>query len=737
MIRPRESSSHDAPRELANVPSTPESRALEDELRESEKDADHAPFHTLRGGKAFVLCDSHGDILAGQHGYFVKDTRMLSRFELLVAEKKTSLLGAAVTHDNVIFMSHLTNRPLPPLGERSIPKGIIHLQRERLLYAERIYERLRLKNYGRFEAALPIRFRFAADFRDIFEVQGHHRAARGEFLPPEVIKNGVRLSYRGLDGVTRTSEIRFSVKPVRIDDREAEFRIDLAMGASADLWIEIGPPLSDLPSAQRFAAADKDATRRMAAKRAEGALAKSPSRLFNLWIEKSHADLVLLTSKLATGPYPLAGIPWFDTTFGRDGLITALQTLWLNPALSRGVLNYLASTQAQETSAFRDAEPGKILHEAREGEMAAMGEVPFRRYYGGVDATPLFVMLAGAYHERTGDTAFIEEIWSALQAATHWIERRIEASAVGLVEYRRAEETGLRNQGWKDSEDSIFHSDGSLPRGPIAVVEVQGYAFAAFQAMADLAKLRGDSASAEHWRRRAQRLREAIEKHYWMEDRRFYAIALDGDGRLCRVEGSNAGHLLFCGVPAPDRAAKVVERLDSEAFSSGWGIRTLANDQARYNPMSYHNGSIWPHDTAICAAGMARYGARQQAADVVDDLFEASHHFQMRMPELFCGFQRIHGQGPIPYPVACLPQAWAAGSLFMLLQACLGIRIDGRNPAVHIDHPILPAGIDVLEILELSVGRSTLDLHFHRVHGSIVVVPNQRSGEPIPVLSHL
>lgn len=707
------------------------------DLTESEKDAYSSAFHTLRGGKAFVLCDSLGDILAGQHGYFVKDTRMLSRFELFVAEKRPSLLGAAVTHDNVIFTSHLTNRPLPPLGERSIPKGIIHIERNRLLCAERIYEQLKLKNYGRFEAALPIRFRFAADFCDIFEVQGHRRTKRGEFLPTEIAKDRVRFSYRGCDDALRTTEIRFSVKPVRINDSEAEFRIDLAMGASAELWIEIGPDSPERPSAQRFAGADKEATRRMTEKLAEGASVSCPNRLFNLWVEKSHSDLALLTSNLSTGPYPLAGIPWFDTTFGRDGLITALQTLWLNPNLARGVLTYLAKTQAEETSSFRDSEPGKILHEAREGEMSAIGEVPFQRYYGGVDATPLFVMLAGAYHERTGDSAFVAEIWPALCAATSWIERRMDASKIGLLDYRRGEDTGLRNQGWKDSEDSIFHSDGSMPRGPIAVVEVQGYAYAALHTMADLAERRGDSAPADHWRVRAERLRETIETLFWMEDRGFYAIALDGEARVCHVEGSNAGHLLYCGVPKPDRAARVIKRLATESFASGWGIRTLAGDQPRYNPMSYHNGSIWPHDTAICAAGMARYGAREQTAALTDDLFEAAHHFQMRMPELFCGFHRLHGQGPIPYPVACMPQAWAAGALFMLLQACLGIRIDGRKTAVHIDRPILPAGVDILRIDGVSVGASTIDLHFHRVHGSIVVVPTQRRGEPVPILSHL
>jgi len=706
-------------------------------VAESEKDAYSMPFHTLKDGQAFLLCDSLGDLHGKQDGLFVKDTRILSCYELLVAEKRPSLLGAAITHDDVLFSCHLTNRPLPPLGERSLPKGVIHIERRRLLWQERMFEHIHLVNFDRAKAALPIRLRFGADFRDIFEVQGHLREQRGEHLPVELAGDAVRLSYRGVDRFVRTTEIRFSERPIEMSGTEAEFRIDLAAGATADLWIEIGSRSLETPGPERFAEAVAKATARMTKKLEQGAALSSSNRLLNLWVGRSHSDLALLTSVLPTGLYPLAGLPWFGTTFGRDGLITALQVLWLNPALARGVLSFLAESQARETSTFRDSEPGKILHEARSGEMAMLGEVPFERYYGGVDATPLFVVLAGAYEARTGDREFVDAIWPALSRAVAWIERRMDESALGFLDYHRGEETGLANQGWKDSEDSIFHADGSFPRGPIAVVEVQGYAYAALLAMAELAGRRDDADASDRWRSRAEQLKDAIERHFWMEDRQFYAIAMDGDARVCRVEGSNAGHLLFCGVPSAERAARVMERLTSPSFASGWGIRTLADDQARYNPMSYHNGSIWPHDTALCAAGLARYGGCAQNVSLFDEIFEAAHYFGMRMPELFCGFPRVRGQGPIPYPVACLPQAWAAGSVFMLLQACLGIRIDGLRSAVHIDHPILPSGVDTLKISGLVVGSSTIDLEFHRVNGAIVVVPTQTRGDRVPVLSHL
>jgi glycogen debranching enzyme len=695
------------------------------------------PRFTLKDGNTFLLADALGDIQGSDDGLFTNDTRMLSRFELEIAGRRPSLLGAAVSQDNTLFTAHLTNRPLRALGEQSIPQGVIHIERRRFLFRERLFEQLRLTNFSEEDTQLPLKLLFAADFVDIFEVQGHVREARGEHLQSSVDERTISLAYRGRDDRVRSTHIRFSRPSESISSHSAEFLIELCRGAVADLFIEIGTHMHDLPGLERFDTAVRRLSTSMQERLAQGASITTSGPLFNQWIQKSRSDLALLTTPLPTGPYPYAGIPWFATQFGRDAIITALQTLWINPQLAAGVLSFLASTQAQETSAFRDSQPGKIMHETRRGEMATLGEVPFGQYYGGVDTTPLFVLLAGAYETRTGDRSLVDRIWNNILAATAWIERRLDASPTGFLDYARGESSGLVNQAWKDSHDSIFHADGRIPHGPLAVVEVQGYVYAALNAMANLAGTRAQHAIADRWRCRADTLRAAIEWHFWIPEMNFYAIAVDGDGTPCRVRASNAGHLLFCEVPSAERGAAVSAQLLSDQSSSGWGIRTLALGQARYNPMSYHNGSIWPHDAAICAAGIARYGGRTQAVQILSDIFEAANHFDFRLPELYCGFARIPGQGPTPYPVACLPQAWSAASVFMLLQATLGVRIDGQRNEVHIERPLLPIGIESLNICDLPVADTRIDLEFHRIGNEVVAVPNKHVAGGVRVSAHL
>ena len=695
------------------------------------------PRFTLKDANLFLLADALGDIQGRDYGMYWNDTRVLSRFVLTVAERSPSVLGGAISQDNTLFTAHLTNQPLPALGELSIPHGVIHIERSRVLWVSRLYERLRLTNFSNHDTQLPLKLQFAADFADIFEVQGHTRPQRGEHLPPAIDGDTVRLAYRGRDDGVRATEIRFSPPPASLSAERATFRIDLRRGECAEMFIEIGATREDPPSRERFGKARQQSSANMQARVRHGASIETSGHLFNQWVEKSRSDLALLTTALPTGPYPYAGIPWFATTFGRDAVITSLQTLWINPRLAAGVLRFLAATQAVEESAFRDSESGKILHEMRRGEMAVLHEVPFGQYYGGVDTTPLYVMLAGAYEKQTGDRMLTDEIWKSLLAATAWIERRLDASASGFLDYARGEHTGLVNQAWKDSSDSIFHADGRLPRGPIAAVEVQAYVYAALTTMAELAALRGDRERSADWNARAERLRTAIEDRFWIPAMNFYAIAIDGDGEPCRVHASNAGHLLFCGVPSEQRAAAVAAELLSTRFASGWGIRTLAEGEARYNPMSYHNGSIWPHDTSLCAAGIARYGGRTHVVRILNEIFEAANHFAMRLPELFCGFSRVPGQGPTPYPVACLPQAWSSGSVFMLLQSLLGVRIDGRRKEVHIERPRLPVGIESLAIRELPVHDADIDLDFQRIGEEVVVVPARHVAGNVRVLTHL
>ncbi len=685
-------------------------------------------LYALKDRNIFLVADALGDVRGAGDGLFHDDTRILSRFELSLGSEAPALLSAAIGADNVFFTSHTANQQLPFPGGPVAPPGVLHIVRKRFLWENRLFERVRMVNYSRDAVIIPLVIQYDADFRDMFEVRGLKRAKRGVKHPPEMDGRSVTLRYTGLDDVVRTSVVSFSDPPFRMSEHKAEFMYPLGPESHLELYIEIGAEAGPTPTRERFRSHAARARFSMRARSRHGAKVRSSGRLFSEWIEKSKADLALLTTEMPTGPYPYAGIPWFSTTFGRDAIITAYQVLWLDPSLAKGVLSFLAEHQATEVSAFRDSAPGKIMHEARLGEMAALGEVPFGRYYGGVDTTPLFVALAGAYAERTGDMALIEALWPNLCAALGWIENYGDTDKDGLIDYARGASSGLANQGWKDSQDSVFHADGRFATGPIALVEVQGYAFAAYRAMSNLAQHRGEEEQAEAWRARSEQIRQAVEQRFWMEDKGFYAIAIDGQGELCKVRASNPGHLLFARLVAPQRARRVGEQLLARDFAPGWGVRTLALGEARFNPMSYHNGSVWPHDTALCALGMSHYGERKGVVELTAALFETAASFEMRLPELFCGFPRVAGEPPVAYPVACLPQAWAAGSVFMMLQACLGVTVDALKEAVTIVDPHLPIGIDRLWIDGLKVGAEVVNLAFERHGERIAVTAEARPG---------
>jgi glycogen debranching enzyme len=682
----------------------------------------------LKDADTFAVADGWGDMKGGADGLFDHDTRLLSRLVMTVGQARPSRLSSGVSQDNVFFTCHSTNRPLPPMGGRSAPAGVLHIERRRFVWDRRMFERVRIENHGTEDVLLPLAFDFAADFADIFQVRGTFRARRGQAETPTHDGRRVTFRYRGLDDVERMSCLAFSEPPGRLTGARAEFMFSLPQGKRYDLFLECGPERCEAPDERRFRLNAVQARIAMRTRRRRGASIRGPrSPRFNDWLDQSRADVALLTTDLPTGPYPYAGVPWFSTPFGRDGIITAWQMLWLDPSLAKGVLTYLARRQATEVSAFQDSAPGKIMHETRGGEMSALGEVPFGLYYGGVDTTCLFVALAGAYARRTGDFALIRTLWPNLIAATRWMTNYGDFNGDGLISYQRGAETGLSNQGWKDSEDSIFHADGRFPKGPIALLEVQGYAFAAWQAMADLALKLGEPGH-EDWAAKAEATRALVEDRFWMEEDGFYAIALDGDGAQCRAIGSNAGHLLFTGLPSKERALRVAKRMLTAEFRSGWGIRTLAQGQTRFNPMSYHDGSVWPHDTAMAAAGMARYGERRAVALLLGEIYAAAAHFHLRLPELFCGFERMSGEPPIAYPVACLPQAWAAGSVFLMLQAALGVSIDAVEGVVEIDDPVLPSGIDRLNVTGLKVGDGSVDLAFQQAGLHTVVSTRRREG---------
>ena len=690
----------------------------------------------LQHGDTFALFDLFGDIGMfgpGEQGLYYRGTRHLSRFGLRLNGRRPLLLSARVNDDNQLFGSDLTNPDFPTDADGLVlSRDLVHLFRARLLWNDACHERIRLRNYSHSAIPLELTFDLEADFADIFEVRGTTRPRRGALLEPEVGDRGVRLRYRGLDGVERWTAITWSDRPREISSRLVRFEFELAPRKSTALSFEIQCGGTDRPArrARVYGDAAAEAAAALEEARRHTCVVEGSSERFNRWVRRSAADVRMLTAITPQGPYPYAGVPWFSTPFGRDGIITALQMLWVSPQLARGVLGYLAATQATEVNREQDAEPGKILHETRSGEMASLGEVPFSRYYGSVDATPLFVVLAGEYFARTGDLDFARTLWPHVERALAWIDRDGDRDGDGFVEYARQSATGLVQQGWKDSQDSVFHADGSLAGPPIALCEVQAYVYAARQQAATLADALGEGARGARLRQQAEELRTQFEAAFWCEEQGIYALALDGMKRRCRVRSSNAGQCLFGGIAAPDRARQVADLLVGADMFSGWGIRTIAAQEQRYNPMSYHNGSVWPHDNGMIAAGFSRYGFDDLVMKPFGALFDASAAMDAyRLPELLCGFRRRPGEGPTLYPVACSPQAWAAGVVFQLIQACARLSIDHAGSRLLVRRPTLPAFLTFLKFTNITLPFGTVDLLLERERGEIVVSVLQQSGQ--------
>jgi glycogen debranching enzyme len=688
----------------------------------------------LKHGDTFAVFDLHGDINPGglnEEGLYHDGTRFLSTLTMELEGGRPFLLGSTVRDENDQLSVNLTNPTLLEDGRVRLPLGSLHVSVKKFLWRGVCYQRYRVKNYGREPVSTSVAFRFAADFADIFEVCGMKRAARGRDLTPEVAESGVVLGYRGRDDLVRRTRVEFLPRPSRVSADAA--RMDLALRPREEVTISVSVACeyeADRPMPMRFEDARTSAQADLERFNAWSCHLGTSNGQINAWVNRAVSDLHMMTTDLPTGPYPYAGVPWFNTPFGRDGIITALECLWLRPELARGVLSYLAATQATEVIPEEDAEPGKIQHETRRGEMAALKETPFGRYYGSVDATPLFILLAGAYYERTGDRAFVAGLWPHVAAALDWIDRYGDRDGDGFVEYDRQSASGLLHQGWKDSDDAIVHADGAPAIGPIALCEVQGYVFAALRAGASLAGMLGQAERAADLDRRAESLRRRFEEAFWCDDLSTYALALDGRKRPCRVRTSNAGQCLFSGIADPERARRVAMTLLAPDSFSGWGIRTLAASEFRYNPMGYHIGSVWPHDSALIALGMARYGLEGAALQIWTGLFEASLYFDLhRMPELFCGFPQESGEGPVRYPVACAPQAWSAASVFLLFQACLGLEINGPEAQVYLNRPQLPASLGELRIHNLDVAGAKVDLLLVRHENGVSVEVLRREGD--------
>ncbi len=707
---------------------------------------------TLKHGNVYLLSDQFGDVQPDTRGLglYHADTRVLSCATLRINGARPLLLQTSAG-GNYHGTVHLTNpdwfdpesaadHPTMALGRQSL--GI---QRERVLGSDALMEQVRLVNYTSRDEQVVIELGLAADHADIFEVRGYPRPARGETLPTAVSEERVTFRSRGVDGCERSTFVALTTAG-EVTEAAADGPASVAVhwsrtipaGGTLELsWRVWGarrepasaadgtsrsrqPKPSDLfPPAPRITADHGAAAYRVWQTGTTGV--DSDNRVFDAALARAVADLRLLLND-GPGPnerYLAAGVPWFATLFGRDAIITALQLLAFRPQIAVETLAVLAARQATAVDDWRDAEPGKILHEWRDSEMVRAGELPFSPYYGTIDATPLWLVLLGATFDWTGDRQLVDRLWPNALAALEWIDRWGDLDGDGFVEYERRSSGGLINQGWKDSGDSVRDRSGAEARPPIALSEVQGYVFDAKRRMADLADMRGEHDLAERLRSEAEALRARFERDFWLADREFYAMALDGAKQPADAIASNAGHCLWSGIISADRAPAVAERLLGPTMFSGWGIRTYASDQPGFNPIGYHTGTVWPHDTAIAAAGLKRYGLHEEANRLIGAIFEAGQQFpDHRLPELFCGFDRTATAAPVPFPVACSPQAWAAGSTFQFVQTMLGLSAHADRRELELIRPHLPTWLGRVTLTNVRVGDAAVDLLFHRWRGT-------------------
>jgi len=691
------------------------------------------PKRVLKDGETFAVFDLHGDIQPNgpcQEGLYHEGTRFLSHLLFKLGHTRPFLLNSTVQKDNLVFVANLTNPDIYQAGRIFLPRGTLHITRTKMLWQGVCYETLSFGNYGLSSIDVQFSVEYSADFADLFEVRGMTRERRGVLQEATLERSRLRFDYTGLDNVVRRTQIECSPPPDSLSGYGLMFRYRLEPKEEREFHLTYSCQISDAPVVQvDYSRARAAAQTALTEQETPECRVYTSNEQFNEWLARSSSDLHMMFTATPFGVYPYAGVPWFSTAFGRDGIITALEYLWINPAIARGVLNFLAALQSRQTDVERDAEPGKIMHETRRGEMAALGEIPFTLYYGTIDATPLFVMLAGAYFANTHDLDFVRSIWPNIGLALDWMDRYGDRDGDGFIEYARLSAKGLIQQGWKDSWDSVSHEDGALAAPPIALCEVQGYAYAAKCAGATIALALGQVEKSQALLIQAEKLKSNFHKRFWSEELSTYVLALDGQKRQCRVKASNAGHCLYTGIVDKRYARTVAHTLMTPNSFSGWGVRTLASSEARFNPMAYHNGSVWPHDNALIAAGLARYGLKDDANRIFSGLFQASLFVEYRLPELFCGFEKQNGGGPVPYPVACAPQAWSAAAVFSLLSAVLGLNIDGAASRLSFVRPILPDFLDEIEINNLKVGAGTVDLLIHRRAQSATIEILGRSGD--------
>ena len=689
----------------------------------------------IREDGLFLLTDPDGDIPLNNDsgfGLYHNDTRYLSGWNLsLIGVEPIVLLSTAELgfgQEQVMTNPELINAK----GE-ILASGSLEIRRQRVI-DESVIESLRLTNFAVVPLALTLQYEFDADFADIFELRGVSRRKHGRSLRPRLHTAGVTFSYRGLDEVTRRVRVQFRRRPDLLERQRAQFHLTIEPGESEEIGAEIAVDRPGGPgtgSARRSTLSVGDSHR---AWKESSVQILSSNDLFNAALDRSITDLrVLWTEGGPDRNYIAAGVPWFDTLFGRDSALAAIMSLAVRPALAREVLRCLARSQGTLTDDPREEEPGKIVHETRQCETANTGEVVFGRYYGSIDSTPLFVLLAAEYYRWTADIGLMRELRPSIDAALDWMDRFGDLDGDGYLEYMKKVPNGLDNQGWKDSGDGIMDVDGHPLRPPVALVEVQGYAYAAKRAIADVYEALCDTTRAEALRSEAAALQERINSVFWHPDG-YYALALDADKKPAKVLTSNAGQLLWSGAATKARARRQIERLMRNDMFSGWGIRTLSSSERRYNPMGYHVGTIWPHDNALIAAGFKRYGAEAELNELATGICDAAFSFPYyRLPELFSGAPRSAHLAPVPYLVACRPQAFAAAALPFLLTSILGLAPDAPHGRLYVVRPRLPFWLDFVRLSGLRVGEASLDLIYHR-RGSRTVVEVIGQTAPLEVV---
>ena len=682
---------------------------------------DPASMLATKEGDMVLYADREGNLRRGEAGMglYVRDTRFLSQYEMRIGGTAPVLLSSSAERAFLSYID-LTNPPLGAGADR-VEEQTINIRRTRVI-KDRLYERIRFKNYNARRVRFRVSLTFGADFDDIFQVRGVVEERAGTHLKPVVDGSILTFAHIGEDGAVRRMRIDLGRPPSAVDistgSATVHLDIDLVGHQTKSTSIEMTPIIDEEPPPEEplgFEVAVHELRRSYDAWDREGTIITTSNEVFNAWLQRGRRDLRALLTDTPDGRYIAAGIPWYIAAFGRDSLLTAHQILMLDPRPARDTLRLLARNQGTALDPWRDEEPGKILHEIRTGPLARAGVIPHPPYYGAIDSTPLFLVLYGTYVKWTDDRALARELLPSVEAALTWIDEHGDADGDGFLEYQRRSDRGLVNQGWKDSDDSVVHPDGTLATGPIALAEVQAYAYLAKLRVADVFDLLERTEDAARLRAEAATLRARFNEAYWMEDEGFFALALDGDKRQVRTIASNAGHGFYCDIIDDDKAEQVAARLLQPDMFSGWGVRTMSKSASPYNPMSYHNGSVWPHDNAFIAAGLKRYGFHKQTNRIASALFDAAGFAEyLRLPELFCGFTRRAPNQPVAYPVACSPQAWAAGAPFLLLQAMLGLSAQAPDNLMTINKPSLPPWLEQVELRNLRVGESTISLVFRR-----------------------